>query len=323
MTALPFKGVWAVDFEYIAKGGGRPSPICLVAQELKSGETIKVWQDQLLAMKRPPFPIDADNVLLAYYASAELSCFLVLGWPMPERVIDLFVEFRCQTNGLTLPAGAGLLGALAYFGLDAMSGTEKADLRDLVLRGGPWSGQEREDIVAYCSEDVFALGRLLPALEPKIVANRTRLSQSLLRGRYMVAAAKIEHAGVPLDLPLLERLRTHWDEIRARLVQDVDRDFGVFEGTTFKRNLFEAYLADNDIPWPRLAQTGVLALDRDTFKSQAQRFPQIVPLFELRKTLAELRLTKLQHDRLGQGALVRMAVFRCVGRSQAGGDGEA
>jgi hypothetical protein len=32
----------------------------------------------------------------------------------------LFVEFRNRTNGLALPHGAGLLGAMAWYGLDAL-----------------------------------------------------------------------------------------------------------------------------------------------------------------------------------------------------------
>ena len=66
-----------------------------------------------------------DVLFVAYYASAELGCYRVLGWPMPERVLDLFVEFRARTNGLATPAGNSLLGALAYFGLDSIGADEK------------------------------------------------------------------------------------------------------------------------------------------------------------------------------------------------------
>ena len=51
--------------------------------------------------------------------SAELGAFLALGWPLPEAVLDLYVEFRAETNGLPTPSGSGLLGALAYHGLDS------------------------------------------------------------------------------------------------------------------------------------------------------------------------------------------------------------
>ena len=56
---------------------------------------------------------------------------------MPARILDLFTEFRDRTNGLTTARGAGLLGALTYFGLDAMGAIEKEEMRALVMRGGP------------------------------------------------------------------------------------------------------------------------------------------------------------------------------------------
>ena len=66
----------------------------------------------------PPYRTDEKALFIAYYASAEFGCHLALNWPMPANVLDLFAEFRNATNGLTVPAGRGLLGALIYFGLE-------------------------------------------------------------------------------------------------------------------------------------------------------------------------------------------------------------
>ena len=57
--------------------------------------------------------------------------------------MDLFTEFRNHTNGIPTLSGAGLLGALAHHGLDGIGTVEKDGMRDLVLRGGPWSDVER------------------------------------------------------------------------------------------------------------------------------------------------------------------------------------
>jgi len=146
-------------------------------------------------------------LFVAYYASAELGCYRVLGWPMPERILDLFTEFRARTNGLNTPAGNGLLGALAYFGLDGMGATEKEDMRALILRGGPWSDAERLAILDYCEGDVDALRRLLVAMVSKV-----DLPRALLRGRYMAAAAAMEHAGTPIDTTMLELFRAYWTD---------------------------------------------------------------------------------------------------------------
>ena len=88
---LPYREVWAVDFEFTAPPGERPTPICLVARELRSGRTIRLWHDQF--GPTPPFPIGTDALFIAYTASAELNCFRVLGWPMPARILDLYTSF--------------------------------------------------------------------------------------------------------------------------------------------------------------------------------------------------------------------------------------
>src|SRR5579859_3312690 len=181
-----FKEVWVVDFEFRAPPGERPEPVCLVAHELHSGRTIRYWHDQLNGMTIPPYHLGPDTLFVAYYASAELSCHLALGWPMPVRVLDLFTEFSNATAGLTVPNGRSLLGALSWHGLDAMSAAAKDAMRDLVMRGGPWLADEQRSILKYCEEDVKGLGRLLPAMVSKI-----DLPRALLRGRYMTAAARI------------------------------------------------------------------------------------------------------------------------------------
>ncbi len=57
----------------------------------------------------------------------------------------------------------------------------------------------------YCEGDVEALARLLFAMLPGI-----DLPRALLRGRFMVAAAAMEHAGMPIDTEMLAHLRCYW-----------------------------------------------------------------------------------------------------------------
>ena len=105
MLAL-FRHVIAADFEFEFGGqaGNRPRPVCMVAKELRTGQTWRLWRGEFDSV--PPFPIGTDALFIAYYASAELGCFRSIGWPMPANVLDLFVEFRNRTNGLATPAGA-------------------------------------------------------------------------------------------------------------------------------------------------------------------------------------------------------------------------
>lgn len=287
-----FREVVAADFEFVAAPGERPVPVCVVAHELISGRRFRLWADALGRL--PPYATGEDVLFVAFYASAELGCYRLLGWPMPSRILDLFCEVRALTNGRQTAAGNGLLGALAHFGLDSIGATEKADMRALVMRGGPWSAEEREAVLDYCASDVEALGRLLPAM-----ADRIDWPRALLRGRYMAAVAAMEDAGVPIDVDTLKLFRTHWQSVKGSLITEIDRDYNVYDGSTFKADRFSGWLARERIPWPML-ETGRLDLTDDTFRQQARAWPQVAPLRELRSALSDLRLNDLAVGRDGR-----------------------
>ncbi|AMV40451.1 DNA polymerase [Planctomyces sp. SH-PL62] len=283
-----YREVWLADFEFSAPPGERPTPVCLVAREFRSGRTIRLWQDDLRGRRLPPYPIGPDALFVAYFASAELGCHLALGWPLPARVLDLYAEFRNVANGLCPPNGFGLLGALMRYGLDAMDATEKGAMRELAIRGGPWTAEEREALLAYCESDVLALSKLLPRMLPELDLPRA----VACRGRYMGAVATMEWAGVPIDTETLSRLREGWDSVQERLIRSVDSRFGVFDGRTFKAERWAGWLARSGVSWPRL-ESGELALDDDTFREMARSHPDVALMRELRISLSQLRLREL------------------------------
>jgi len=302
--------VWSIDFEYYAPLGERPAPICMVAIELLSGREIRLWSDQLEDLSAAPFDVGERSLVVSFYGSAEMSCFLVLGWPMPENLLDLYVEFRALWNGLTPPCGFGLLGALSAFGLDGIASEDKHSMRDLAMRGGPFSPKEREELLEYCASDVVALCELLMKMGPGL-----DLPRALLRGRFMRAAARIEHVGVPIDTEKLQLLREHWDDIKLHLIKSVDADYGVFIGTSFNRERWAAYLAEHDIPWPRL-ESGTLAMDDRTFKDMATTYPEIKPMYDLRTTLSSMRLESLAVGSDGRNRCMLSAFQSKTGRNQ-------
>jgi len=285
--AVKFSEVVLADFEFGAPPGQPPNPRCLVAYELVSGRTIRLWEDALVRQKTPPYPIDRDVLFVAYYAIAEVSCHLALGWQTPSRILDLYVEFLHLTNGHSTPFGKSQLGALAAFGLDGITTAEKDEMRKLALRGGPYTADEERALLEYCETDVDALRRLLPAMLPHI-----DVPKAVLRGRYMAAAARMEHHGIPIDTNALALLRRNWGDAQADLIRRIDADYGVYEGTTFKADRFAGYLARNNIPWLRL-ESGKLALDDETFRDMAHAYPVLNPLRELRSTLSRMHLEKL------------------------------
>lgn len=290
MTLDDYREVWVVDYEFRAAPGERPCVVCVVAYEVRSNRTIRLWQDEL-QQAGCPYGTGPDSLVVAYYASAEVTCHLALGWPLPSNILDLYSEFRVETNGLVLPMSNGLLGALEYYGHSGISAIEKDAMRDLVLSGGPYTQEERQSILNYCQSDVDATTTLLSAMG-HLFKNDQRMAHALLRGRYSKAVAHIEFDGIPIDGPLLLTLRENWTAIQDKLIARVDAQYGVYDGRTFKLARFEDYLMRGGIPWPVLA-SGRLRLDDDTFSEQCKIYPALRPLKELRQALGQLRLSEL------------------------------
>jgi DNA polymerase I len=311
LNELPFAELWAGDFEYRGgEGGDRYDVVCLVARELRTGRTIRLWRDEL--GPRPPYRTDDQALFICFVASAECGCHLSLGWPLPARLLDLSPEFRNAVNGRAVPQGHGLVGALERYGLPTLGQKLKEAWRGTILRGPPWTEAERIGILDYCQSDVDGLGALLGHLLPAI-----DLPRSLLRGEFVKASAEMEYRGIPIDIEIFSQLRdqTIWDRIREDLIPAVDVAYGVYDGRVFRTDRFETYLAWHRIPWPRL-DTGRLDLKEATFRSQAKAYPQVAALHELRHTLAKLRRIKLQVGSDGRNRTVLWPFKAKTGRTQ-------
>lgn len=285
---FPFKEVWCVDFEFRAPDGETPDVRCLVAKEIKSGRTVRLWADECKALSDAPFNVGDDSLLVAYFSSAEWGCFLSLGWELPTHVLDLYVEFRGLRNGTPPIRGYGLVGALGHFGLDSIAVEAKDAMRDLAMRMDEhYTDEEKAALIAYCESDVLAVEALLGK-----ILNGIDLPQALFRGRYMKAIAKVERNGIPIDMGTLEQLKQHWSGVRQALIAEVDHQYQVYEGQTFKVARFERLLASYQIYWPR-TDRGALRLDDETFEEMAKTYPILEPLRQLRATLSRLKLNKL------------------------------
>jgi len=288
LSDIPFKNVVLLDTEFYGLPGNRQIPVCMVLREWRTGETIRLWQDDLQQLSECPFPVDSDSCYVAYYSSAEWNTFLALGWPLPVNVIDFYVEFRCLTNDL-LPFGrAGFIDALNYFRIPSIGHAEKTEMRDLILTGGPWDAAQKTAILDYCESDVQGLADLYPYMMPRL-----DLPMALLRGRFMPATARMEWLGIPIDTEGYERLSSHWERIQEELIHRINWDFYcVYDGKRFRSRIWEWYLIRNGISWPR-TPTGKLDLKQETFESMLRLYPQIEPIYNLRNTIGKMRLRNI------------------------------
>jgi hypothetical protein len=285
-------------------------PICLVARRIGSGETVRLGPDELRHLECLPFLCDDDDAAVSYYASAEHGSFLALEVPGPAHTIDLYPEFRNRTNGLSRPFGSSLLGALRHYGLRGMASDEKDSMRALAQRGGPYAIDEIAALLAYCEADVDATGRLLERFAPDLDWRRAEL-----RSRFARACAKVERAGIPIDLPALKAIREHRTSIRDRVIDSVSA-YGVFEKGVFKQANWELWVESHGIvDWP-LTDTGKLALDDKTFRTMGERYPEIEPVRTARAILAQLEGEGIEVGQDGRARCLSSMFGSLSGRSQ-------
>src|SRR5581483_7001512 len=144
-----FQEIWLADFEYGSVPGGRPDVRCLVAKEIHSGRVIRMWEDELHKLAAPPYSIGPESLFVAFFATAELTCHLELGWALPANVLDLYVEAKNLRNGQASSLPNSLLGTMTYFGLDGIDSAEKDSMRDLALLGGAYTDAEKAALLNY------------------------------------------------------------------------------------------------------------------------------------------------------------------------------
>src|SRR6516164_7190926 len=306
-----FKEIWCVDFEFAVREGEPPIPVCIVAKELRTGRVIRLFGEQMWQRKSAPFNVGDDSLVVAFYASAELSCFKVLGWQFPAHILDLYAEFKTLQNGLRpRQGGFGLLSVMIHYKLDHLSAIEKKEMQELAARGEPFTAEEREALLDYCQSDVDALVELLPRMVPEL----DLVGRVCIRGGYMAPSALMENAGVPVDTPLRALLCENWEPLKLAMVEHINPQYNVFEGIHFRFKLFEIWLKQHAIDWPR-TPTGRPAMDYDTMRDMGMAYPEIGPLHQLKATLGKMRLQSLAIGHDGRNRTMLSAFGASSGRN--------
>ena len=268
----------------------------MYAREELSGATIALWRDELLRLTHAPFDTGPDSMMVAFASNAELGCFLVLGWPFPANVLDLYVENIVTINGNTAvwpPADEkkrkgrpGLLDALKLHGLPARSQDHKDRMRDMILNNEDYTPEQRREIQDYNKEDVDDTIALLSTFPIESI------DHALFRGRYMSAVARMERVGLPVDCDyFLGELVPMWDAIRLHYIQR-DDEFQLYDGVNFVGQRLWDLIEAKGWDWPR-TPTGRYQLKAATIGRQATRYPELKSLARLRDQIAELRINKL------------------------------
>ncbi len=189
-----FPEMWVVSFGAKWMPGAGWQPSFLAARELSSRRSVALDHVALFATPIPPYPTDGNALLIAFVGEAIVGCHIALRWALPAHIVDLKVEFRNLANGHPKPCGDGVAGALIWFGLPGSGGIN-------------------------CCQTLVGGHREVAALELLFLAMRSHvdLPRAVLRGRFLIAIARIETTGIPIDVTKLDALKRHWRNIKRHV----------------------------------------------------------------------------------------------------------
>jgi hypothetical protein len=291
-----FRRAVILDSEY--RGGDRGERhdvTALVAHVLDEGQPVREWrwfEDELRDLKHNPLPRGPDTLWITFVGQAEWRSLRSLGWAWPACSVDLYAEARCLRN-LALPrslrvklglAGDGLVDHCRHYGVEAIDPALKQATRDLILRGGPWTGEERREILDYCNMDVTMTSGLWDRLEPLIPP-----TPALFRGWFVEAIADQEDRGIPIDTKALQTLVTKLDMLRRQIVARLDEHGLCNDGSVLiNPTRFAAFVERLGIRWP-LTPTGKPVMRLKVLRERLARYPDLAPIVALAQALNDLR----------------------------------
>jgi hypothetical protein len=319
-----FTQIAVVDFEYEVSAGNLPNPLCMVVylldEHLRHVRTIRMWREQLLASKHPPFDIGPDTLFVAYSAWAELTCFMVLGWQFPVHVFDSHTAYLAASN-ILLPHDPDekrkkprkrLSDACRAYGIEGWEHVDKPTIAEAIGEGR-WREYGQDAVFDYCEEDVKKTAELLsaqlrgrsglfPRADVKLVLHWSNYSAK--------SVARIQARGIPIDIALWNLVQ----ENKAAVVQELIRQFDPSYGSEYpiytpegewSYERFERWLVHARVAaWPR-KPSGRLELDSDAFRLM-YHVPGIEGLHALRDSIGFIAKARLP---IGSDARNRPSLF--------------
>ena len=319
-----FSTVVVCDTEYETSGGefdlrpgDPPVPLCLVAyildENLNHVRTIKLWREQLFALKHPPFDVGPNTLFVAYSAQAELTIFEVLGWPFPKHVYDLHTAYLASSNVLLpyepdvkrVKQRKRLSDACRAYDIEGWENIDKAQIAKDIGEGR-WRDYGQTVVFDYCEEDVDKSAELLRRqIRGSNRFPRVDTDRVIFWSEYSAkAVARIQAKGIPIDMYIWDLIQEYRyaiiDALQRRFDPSYNDDELIFDAEgSFSYARFEAWLVRSGIPfWPRL-NSGQLDLDSDAFRLMSV-FPGVEGIHALRDTLGFIANARLPIGRDGR-----------------------
>jgi len=298
------------DFEYEIENGGLPNPLCMVAyvldEHLRHVRTIRMWREELLTSKHPPFDIGPDTLFVAYSAWAEMTCFKVLGWQFPVHIFDLHTAYLAASNVL-LPHEPDEVrkkprkrfpDACRAYGIEGWERIDKEQISEDIGTGN-WRKYGKEAVLNYCEEDVKKSAELLRAqLRGRLGLPPADVPRVLYWSNYSAkAVALIQAKGIPWDMPLWNLVQENKAAVIGELLRQFDPSYGSDDPIYTPEGEFGYARLERWLPragiaaWPRL-DSGALDISSDAFRLMYHH-PGIEGLHALRDSIGFIAKARL------------------------------
>jgi DNA polymerase I len=205
--------------------------------------------------------------------------------------------------------------AICYNLLGVTPNPNKKDMRNRIIKGGPFDEKDREDILEYCASDIAYLPDLLRKLiaEILILGNINGVpypidkyyKDALIRGQWMKNCAIIERRGIPLNIERLKRIQGNKDTIVESLKRNLSENvypFYVWKKGWVKNdeNLFKFIelkgLADK---WPKTPASKPEKVRYKADEDTLEAFSHIHEIRELQRVKS--KCTAMMHLSSGEG----------------------
>jgi DNA polymerase-1 len=145
------------------------------------------------------------------------------------------------------------------------------------------------------------------------------LSEMLFRGRFAVAQTRSDHVGIWVDVPLVEAIQQHREEIYFAVMEDYERRYGwgIFKYGEFSYGRYAAFLQREGVRLPVTRKAKRPSSDDTVLERYGGIYPQLVPLRQCMRTLKALSRFSLSFDAEGRSHFFANNFGAITGRNAA------
>ena len=288
-----------VDTEYQSDASSTycTRPLCAVYKSLKTGEVLKIWDNDQQDLAQHHFDFE-KTLFVCHYATAEVGYFLKMSLGRPAYIFDCWIEYQRLYKGLRRESSL-LACARVYEYPHPTPEEEKNYFRDKCIKQNTWTQKEKDGILDYCEKDVLmsehVFKHLLKDIEEVCGSNyEILLEQALERGAAMAAVAQSQKTGMTIDKNLVNDFNIFWPLVKDSVIQELNKSLGLWDDASkFSHKKFGELLKKLGLEteWP-LTPKGRYKTREDVFEIFEETYPEIKAVGRIFKLSNKTKLTE-------------------------------